>query len=262
MTAEKGFPMVHAVTRVSYALVALAALLLPCLPAVSCAGEITKKLTGEVKVTTRPGESRQPVAAPATIYIQDFDLGYETAGQDDGEQRRPILGRVLPRLSQRNDPAQKAKQLVELLSESLVKGFAARGTDARRYIPGTPLPDDGWLIRGVFTEIDQGKRAVRATIGFGAGASDMELCVSVSDLAVNPAAPFLVFGTEKEPGRMPGAVVTMNPYVAAAKFVMGRNASKKDVEKTASQIVEQIAGYMKGLGNTAGPVPAPSSGQP
>lgn len=138
MTAEKGFPMVHAVTRVSYALVALAALLLPCLPAVSCAGEITKKLTGEVKVTTRPGESRQPVAAPATIYIQDFDLGYETAGQDDGEQRRPILGRVLPRLSQRNDPAQKAKQLVELLSRVPGEGIRRQGDGCQALHSGYP----------------------------------------------------------------------------------------------------------------------------
>lgn len=254
--------MVHAVARSSCVLVALAGLLLSVLPDVSCSGEIMKKLTGEVKVTDRTDESRQPVAAPATIYVQDFELGYETAGPDDGEQRRPILGRVLPRLSQRNDPARKAKQLVELLSESLVQGFAARGKDARRCIPGTPLPGDGWLIRGVFTELDQGKRVVRATIGFGAGASDMELYVSVSDLSVSPAAPFIVFGTEKEPGRMPGAVVTMNPYVAAAKFVLGRNASEKDVEKTASRIVEQIVGYMEKLGAGGGPVPASSSAQP
>lgn len=248
---------------IRYALLALAAsLLLTSLSAVSFAGGIGKKLTGEVKVTDRTDGYRQPVAAPAVIYIQDFDLGYETAGQDAAEQRRLILGRVLPRLSQRNDPAQKAKQLVELLSESLVKGFVAKGKDARRCMPGAPLPRDGWLVSGMFTELDQGRRVVRATIGFGAGSSDMELQVSVSDLAVNPAAPFIIFGTEKEPGRMPGAVVTMNPYVAAAKFVLGRNASEKDVKKTANQIVETVVGYMEKLGTGGVPVQEPSRGQP
>jgi hypothetical protein len=217
--------------------------LLFTLPAVSGAGEIAKKLTGDVKVNARTDESRRPVAPPSVIYIQDFDLGYDATQQDSGDGGR-ILGRVLPRKSQRNDPQRKARQLVELMSDSLAKGFAAKGIDARRCIPGTPLPGDGWLIRGVFTEIDQGRRVIRATIGFGAGASEMELYVSISDLAGNPDAPFIVFGTEKDPGKMPGAIVTMNPYVAAAKFVMQKNASEKDVKKTAAQIVDQVVNYM------------------
>lgn len=39
---------------------------------------------------------------------------------------------------------------------------------------------------------------------------------------------------------MPGAVITMNPYVAAAKFVMSRSASEKDVEHTAAKIAAEI----------------------
>lgn len=221
------------------------------------AGEIAKKLTGDVKVSARTDESRRPVAPPSVIYIQDFDLGYDATQQDSGERGR-IIGRVLPRMSERNDPQRKARQLVELMSDSLAKGFAAKGIDARRCIPGTPLPGDGWLIRGVFTEIDQGKRVVRAVIGFGAGSTEMEINVSISDLAVNPDAPFIVFGTEKEAGKMPGAVVTMNPYVAAAKFVMQKNASEKDVKKTAAQIVDQVADYIGKLGNKDAPDAPPS----
>lgn len=251
--------MVHAMLSARYLTLALAVLVLSAgLSAVSAAGELTNKLTGEVKVNTRRDESRQPTAAPSTIYIQDFDLGYDATRQDSGERGRPVIGRILPRMSQRNDPAQKAKQLVELMSDSLVKGFSAKGIDARRCIPGTPLPSDGWLIRGVFTEIDQGKRVVRATIGFGAGATEMELSVSVSDLAGNPDAPFIIFGTEKDPNRMPGAVVTMNPYVAAAKFVMQKNASEKDVKKTAAAVVDQIASYMGTLGKQGVPAQQPS----
>ena len=99
-------------------------------------------------------------------------------------------------------------------------------------------------MRGVFTEMDQGNRAIRAVIGFGAGATEMELYVSISDLAIDPDAPFMVFGAEKDPGRAPGAILLMNPYVAAARFVMQKNASEKDVKKTAAQIVDQVSDYI------------------
>lgn len=69
-------------------------------------------------------------------------------------------------------------------------------------------------------------------IGFGAGASDMEVQVLVSDLAAaNPAEAFLVLGTASDPSRLPGGVVTKNPYMVAAKFVMGKNGAKHDVAR-------------------------------
>jgi hypothetical protein len=211
-----------------------------------CAGGMAKKATGEVQVRDRTAQGEQPVSPPRAVYIQDFELGSEGMPSEEGVLHRPVIGRVLPRLSQRDDPAQKAAKLVELMSASLVEKFAGKGVEARRVVTGAPLPGDGWLVRGVFTEIDEGNRIKRATIGFGSGSTDMEVYVTVSDLAKNADAPFLVFGTEKDPGKIPGAVVTMNPYVAAAKFVMEKNASEKDVKKTAAQIVEEIVKYMQG----------------
>ena len=35
----------------------------------------------------------------------------------------------------------------------------------------------------------------------------------------------------------------MNPYVAAAKFVLQKNATERDINKTAEQIAEQIVKY-------------------
>jgi hypothetical protein len=35
----------------------------------------------------------------------------------------------------------------------------------------------------------------------------------------------------------------MNPYVAAAKFVLQKNATERDIKKTAEQIAEQIVKY-------------------
>ncbi len=215
------------------------------LVSLASAGEIGKKITGEVKIKSQTNESRQPTSAPKVIYIQDFDLGYDTAKQDSEGPGRRILGRL--RQSRQSDAEQKAKKLVGIMTTSLVKGFSEKGIVARQPIPGTPLPDSGWLIRGVFTEVDQGKRIVRATIGFGTGSTKMEVYVKISNLADDPDAPFIIFGTEKEPNKVPGAIVTMNPYVAAAKFVLQKNASEKDVKKTATQIVETVMNYVKTL---------------
>ena len=45
------------------------------------------------------------------------------------------------------------------------------------------------------------------------------------------------------PNRIPGALVMMNPYVAAAKFVLQKNATKRDIKRTAEEIAEQIVRY-------------------
>ena len=42
---------------------------------------------------------------------------------------------------------------------------------------------------------------------------------------------------------LPGAVVTMNPYMAAARFVMEKNAPERDVKRTAKEIVSEVQKY-------------------
>ncbi len=87
----------------------------------------------------------------------------------------------------------------------------------------------------------------------------MEVQVMVSDLSgPNPRAPFVLFGTVKDPKKMPGAVITLNPYVAAAKFVLEKNATDKDIKSTAAQIASEIGRYAQQLrrqGTTPPPPP-------
>jgi len=241
-------PMKQSISPLGHGLISLILLAsVLCFPPPSTGGEMAKKITGEVKVQSQTDASRQPIAPPSAIFVQDFDLGYDTSRQDPGEKER-LPGRILSRFSHRNDTEEKARKLVGIITSTLIKGFSEKGIPAGQLITGTPLPTEGWLVRGVFTEVDAGKRLVRAAIGFGAGAAKMEVYVTVSNLAEDPDAPFIIFGTEKEPNKIPGAIVTRNPYVAAAKFVMEKNASEKDAKKTASQIVETLLNYIKTLG--------------
>ena len=46
-----------------------------------------------------------------------------------------------------------------------------------------------------------------------------------------------------DPSKLPGAVVSLNPYMAAARFVMEKNATEKDVRHTSKEIVSEILKY-------------------
>jgi len=46
--------------------------------------------------------------------------------------------------------------------------------------------------------------------------------------------------------RMPGAVVTMNPYVAGAKFVMTKTAPEREVKKLGIRIANTLYEVIEG----------------
>ena len=214
------------------------------------------KAMGKVEVQGQALKGEQPTTTPQTIFIQDFELDYDNFKADEGVlDRLRDRPRVLPQLRQKSDPEQEARNLVNLMSRSLQESFENAGLMAQQIEAVKGLPKEGWLVRGVFTEVDEGNRMKRAVIGFGAGATSMEVQVSVSDLAVNPDASFIIFGTVKDPKQMPGAVVTRNPYVAAAKFVLEKNASEKDVQRTAREIVQEIKKYREKLTGAPGTTP-------
>jgi len=216
-----------------------------------------RKIVGGVEVKGGEISGPLPQRQPQTIYVADFTLDAEKYTGDEGVRGAlpGRLGQRLPHPLAGDNPSEKAHQIVETMAESLVQGLGAKGLAAQRLrdIAGN-LPRQGWLVQGIFTEVDEGNRLKRATIGFGRGATSMDLQIGISDLAgPDPRAPFVVFGTVKDPGKIPGAVVTMNPYVAAAKFVLAKHATDRDVKTTAEQIVEEILRYEQQIQGEAKP---------
>lgn len=212
-----------------------------------------------VQVTGDTVNQLQPVSMPEMIYVADFELDATDVKESSGVLGGggPLKGGVLNReggilhreggglLNRQESPSETARRLVDILAESLVKELASHSLPAARVLAGQSTPRKGWLIRGQFVEVDKGNRIQRAVIGFGQGATHMEVQVNVANLNTYPDTPFLLFGTEATSGKKPGAVVTLNPYVAAAKFVMTKNATDKDVRHTATQISDEIIKYMQ-----------------
>jgi hypothetical protein len=225
-----------------------------------CSSNQSRKILGGVEVRNEQLGAVKPGEGPRTVYVADFALDAENIQGDPGvrgmlpgqsqpqSQREGLLGGLGQRLRHplgSDSPSDKAREIVDTMATELIKSLSDKGIPAQRIASTTgSLPRDGWLVQGMFTEVDEGSRLKRAVIGFGAGATAMDVQIGISDLAgKDPHQPFIVFGTVKDPSKMPGAVVTMNPYVAAAKFMMEKNATGKDVKKTAGQIVDEILKY-------------------
>lgn len=232
-----------------------------------CGADRSRNLLGGVEVRNEKLGPVKPGEGPRMVYVADFALDAENIQGDPGvrgllpgpsqSSRQGLLGGLGQRLVNpfgAKTPDERAREIVDTMAAALVNGLSDKGFPARRIAStGGALPREGWLVQGMFTEVGEGSRLKRAVIGFGAGATSMDVQVGVSDLAAkDPRQPFIVFGTVKDPSKMPGAVVTINPYVAAAKFVMEKNATSKDIEKTAEQIVDEILKYRQKFEYEAG----------
>ena len=211
-------------------------------------GADSRNVLGAVEIRDVQIKGLWPAELPRTVYVCDFALDAEHFEGDQGVRgmlpgrRLDQLGQRLPHPMANRDPEVRTREIVDSMSLSLIKSLRDKGLIAYQLsCSKAALPHDGWLLQGVFTEVDEGNRLKRAVIGFGRGATSMDVQVGVSNLAsTEPKTPFIIFGTIKDPKKMPGAVVTMNPYIAAAKFVMEKNATEKDIQKTAEQIADEI----------------------
>ena len=241
-------------TTVSACLCLLTALLLVT---TACSGPSTKMIASPT--TPRPDQPQPsiqlPHKKPTVIYLADFliDPSIMTSSKD---HRNGLVKKVLPKF-RHDDQKEKAGELVAALSDSLRKELEAGGQNVQK-IPGeidhttglpqgVTLPGEGWLVGGWFVKVDEGDRAMSSAIGFGTGAEKVELVVLVTDLSNRSAGPFLALGSENGKKKIPGAVLTMNPYVLAAKFVMSSKTTERDTKKIGKSIAESLLEYIKPL---------------
>jgi hypothetical protein len=197
----------------------------------------------ESQQTPTPPARPPFVFNPATtmIYVSNFELDAENFQADEGRTK------VVPRpgiIRKNQDPAAEAKKMVDSMASDIVGDLKKAGYKAQRLAASEVKPETGVWVHGVFTELDEGNRRRRAVIGFGAGEAKMDLFVTMNDLA-NPGQPLYNVSESGDSGKKVGAAITLNPYVAAAKFVMEKNAPEKTIKKTASDISNDVITHFK-----------------
>jgi hypothetical protein len=195
------------------------------------------------QVTPLAQSAPAAAAPPPLILVYDFELDAADVHGEPGLlphplQNRPLAGALLHRSAcSGDDTAACAAEIRELIATSLVTDLRKAGLTALRGSPSEPLPAQGWLVRGVFTELDTGNRLRRAVIGFGQGATQMQLVLSVDDLSHGAPQPLYSAGASATNGSAPGAVVLLNPAALGLRFVMSRD----DVDKSAKKLAQQVS---------------------
>src|ERR1700743_431892 len=162
------------------------------------------------------------------VWVSDFDLDAGDVKTDKGGIVGEVRPGILERPSKRceGDPECQAKKIVYTMANSIVSDLQKAGYKAERLLPGMEKPATGAWLHGVFTEVDEGNRMHRAMFGFGSGGAKVGLYVTLTDLAA-AQKPLYEAADSANSGKKIGAAITMNPYVAAAKFVMEKNAPEK-----------------------------------
>jgi hypothetical protein len=186
-------------------------------------------------------------AQSAVVYVADFDL---EAGESHKEWRSVRIDSLDPfrrTILVRTDiPNETAARVVNLMSDSIVTNLAKAGYPATRLASGQPMPSGGWLVRGVFTEIQEGNRLQRAAIGFGAEKTDLQVVTSLDRLADGPPKPLYEAQTDAASSTAPGsaALIVLNPHAGVAPvavhFVVAPKDLDNNVKETAGRIAVQV----------------------
>jgi hypothetical protein len=206
---------------------------------------------GTAKVSGQREISVAPTTKPTIVYVADFDLDAADIKSEKGLLPSPPklpgpLGDVLPPLpGSPRDPQKLARELVDSMSATLVKDLTKAGLTARRLRAGEPLPTNataGWLVRGVFTDVNQGNQLHRAVIGFGVGKTDLQVLVDIADLVHGAPKNFYELNTTATSGKGPGAgpMIVLCPAGAAARFVIAGKDLDKNVKQTAAKIAGEV----------------------
>jgi hypothetical protein len=214
---------------------------------------VTLSGCGTAKVACRQEIGVAPTTKPTIIYVSDFDLDAANIKAEHGllpaPPKLPGLGEILPPLpGTPKDPQKLARGIVDEMSTALVKDLTRAGLNARRLRVQETLPTTGWLVRGVFTDVNQGNQLHRAVIGFGLGKTDLQVLVDINDLSQGAPRRFYEISTAADSGKAPGAgpTIVLGPAGVATRFVIAGQDLDRNVTQTALKIVAEVVERTKG----------------
>jgi hypothetical protein len=200
---------------------------------------------GAQLITASPIPTRKP------IYVTDFKFSPGAFRRESGllpvHPVAPAAASVVYRtFGVPEDPNCRARELVDLMTSTLTEDLAEAGFDARRLLPDEPPPAPGWIVRGTFTDMNEGNRLGRALVGLGAGRTHLQVFVFVDRLAPGASESSYALNTSAANGEGPGAIFLFSPIVAVARFMSGATDLDTSVVKTASKIARQISRQING----------------
>lgn len=179
-------------------------------------------------------ENQPPTRLPRGIYVRPFAF-------EEGTIRVDRSGHRLDEFE---------IQLQDKLTAELVARFRkflapADGLPSRASVPA----GDFWVIEGKFTRINQGSRALRSTLGFGAGGTKLDVTATVVDYSSGEPKPFVLIQTTGGSNAMPGAIMGVIAWPMILSGGEGLVAGvTADARRTSQEIAAALADYLKRQG--------------
>jgi hypothetical protein len=187
-----------------------------------------------------------PAAQPRAIYVADFALDPRSIRVESGILPIPpilaVESEVIPLklIGLPVNTTVRAHELIDLMADSLVGDLRMTGFNAYRLRPNEPLPSEGWFVGGLFLQIDEGNRLRRSVIGFGSGGTQLQLATSLNNLAAGALSPFCELSTSAHSQKTPGAIISFDPYIMAARFMLSGLDLDTSIMESAAMIARNI----------------------
>ena len=201
------------------------------------------------------GAPRQPQDSSATsvpVFVSDFELFAVGGGAPPRRSSSPpqikkpattsgTKDAPPPVLEDTDPPAQQARQLMDLFSDTLVESLQKAGYKAvRRVASGGPSgTGKGVALRGVFAEPDDLNRIRRAIFGGHAPGAKFLLYVGSFNLS-RPDQPLYQLAPVQSTDSRYGPVITPNAYVPLVKYEIPKNPTEEDVRKVCDDVARNL----------------------
>jgi hypothetical protein len=176
-----------------------------------------------------------PAPAPAAAHLPATGISSSDGPVDSGSMRAPRLNASDPEAAA-SAPSSGANGI---LADDLMRGLKKAGYKPKFLAANAPIPDDGLLLTGVFTQKSADGILRRATVGQGQAATDVQLYLTTANLLHN-VRPLYEPIDKRATADSAGAAIRLNPEVATLKFSLAGNSDAKAVKKLADQIVAEL----------------------
>jgi hypothetical protein len=176
-----------------------------------------------------------PAPAPAAAKLPATGMSSSDGPVDSGAMGAPRLNAPNP-----EPPVLAPSSGVSgILADDLIRGLKKAGYKPKFLAANAPIPEDGLLLTGVFTQKGADGNLHRATVGQGQPAADVQLYLTTANLLRN-VRPLYEPIDKRATADSAGAAIRLNPEVATLKFSLAGNSDAKAVKKLADQIVAEL----------------------
>jgi hypothetical protein len=211
-----------------------------------CAGVADAQQAGKAAEPAAPGPTPHITYLDKSkvIYITDFSAGVEAGtasipAPNDGPVDTGSMG--TPRLNGTDKVAAgtAAPGAGKALADDLLRDLKKAGYKTKFLDGHDPVPEEGILLSGVFTQTGKDSQLRRVAIGAGQLNGDVQIVLTSANL-LRTAKPLYEAVSKDSTRNVGGQPIRLNAEVATLKFVMPGNPDAKAIKKTAEQIAAEL----------------------